>query len=64
MFLITSLDWEYFWPHFEQQDGRLRHFFSVMKSAYISLIIGPRVWDVKQTCEGNHGLGIFLCDQI
>ena len=27
---------------FEIQDGRHGHFFSVMKSAYISLIISPR----------------------
>ena len=40
--ILQSLDWEYFWPHFEKQDGRHRRFFAVMKSAYISLIIGPR----------------------
>ena len=32
----------YFWPHFEKQDGRHKCFLSVMKSAYISLIIDPR----------------------
>ena len=31
--------------------------FSVMKSAYISLIIGPR--DLDRQPIGNHGLGIF-----
>ena len=33
---------KYFWPHFEKQDGHHGRFFSVMESAYISLIIGPR----------------------
>ena len=42
MFRITILDWKYFRPHFEKQDGRHKRFLSVMKSAYISLIIGPR----------------------
>ena len=36
------LSGEYFWPHFEKQDGRHRCFLSVMKSAYISLIIDHR----------------------
>ena len=24
---LQNLDWEYFWPHFEKQDGRHRRFF-------------------------------------
>ena len=36
---------------------------SVMKSAYISLIIGPRGLGLNQPV-GNHGLGIFWCGQI
>ena len=40
---------EYFWPHFEKQDGRQGCFFPVMKSAYISLIISPR----GLACETN-----------
>ena len=35
--------------HFKKQDGRHWHFFFVMKSAYISLIIGPR----GLQCETN-----------
>ena len=40
---------KYFWPHFEKQDGCHRRFFSAMKSAYISLTIGPR----GLQCETN-----------
>ena len=40
---------KYFLPHFEKQDGSHRCFFSVMKSVYISLIIGPR----GLACEAN-----------
>ena len=36
-----NLDWKHFRPLLEKQDGRHGRFFSVMKSAYISLI-GPR----------------------
>ena len=37
---------------------------SVMKSAYISLIIGPRGLGWVNQPIGNHGLGIFWCGQI
>ena len=37
---------------------------SVMKSAYISLISGPRVLGWLTTPTQNHGLGIFWCGQI
>ena len=40
---IQNLDWEYVWPHFE------KHSLSVIKSVYISLIIGPR----GLVCEAN-----------
>ena len=33
------------------------------KSAYNSLIIGPRGWNENQPIE-NHGLGIFWCGRI
>ena len=33
------------------------------KSAYNSLIIGPRGWNENQPIE-NHELGIFCCGQI
>ena len=49
MFIITKSGLKIFWPHFEKQHGHHRHFFSVMKSAYISLIIGPR----GLACEAN-----------
>ena len=42
MFIITKSLLEYFWSHFEKQDGCQGRFFSVMKSPDISLIIGPR----------------------
>ena len=42
MFCIRNLDLKYFWSHFEKQDGCHGRFLSVIKSAYISLIIGPR----------------------
>ena len=38
---LHNHDGEYIWLHFEEQDGRHGCFFSVMKSAYISIIIGP-----------------------
>ena len=34
-------------------------YLSVIKSAYISLIIGPRVLGWQNQNVGNHGLGIF-----
>ena len=37
-----------FWPHFEKQEMAAMP-LSVMKSAYVSLIIGPR----GLVCEGN-----------
>ena len=40
---------EIFLASFWKQDGRHRSFFSVMKSAYISLIIDPR----GMACEAN-----------
>ena len=41
---LQNLAWDYFWPHFEKQDGCHRLFFHVadFKSAYISHIIDPR----------------------
>ena len=38
-----NLDWEYFWPHFENKMAATGISLSVKISAYISLIIGPRV---------------------
>ena len=49
-FSLQNLDWEYFWPHFEKQKMAATGVsLSVIKSAYISLIIGPRVLGGKPT---------------
>ena len=35
-----------------------------LKSAYNSLIIGPRAFGMVNQPIGNHGLGIFWCGHI
>ena len=42
--------------------GQMR--IAKLKSAYISLIIGPRALQCENQLIGNHRLGIFWCDQI
>ena len=46
---LQNRDLKYFWPHFEKQDAWYGCFFSFIKTAYISLIIG--VWGLA--CEAN-----------
>ena len=38
-----------FWPHFEKQDGRHRHFFGSNEKCLYLPIIGPR----GLVCEAN-----------
>ena len=43
---------EYFWPHFEKQDGRHRCFFVSHEKVLISpLLLVLEVWDGKPTCR-------------
>ena len=45
---------------FEKQDGRNASFFSVMKSAYISLIMVPKVWHVKPTYRKSWARNLLM----
>ena len=56
---LQNLDWEYFWPHFEKQDGRHGRFFvSHEKCLYLPYYWSWRLGMSRQPI-GNHGQGIF-----
>ena len=64
MFIITKIDWKYFWPHFEKQDGRHGRFFLVMKSALSPLLLVLEVCNVKPTYRKSWTANLLMWSDL